>query len=562
MNVSDLSPPFIWPTISGSEDNGQSFGSIFKSLASKVDLISGVIVGAENGTVKWIESLLRDSNRSNGNQGGQLKNQKICIVILLYPSCPTRAEHLSKLLLTCNANDGGNIDLQIRVLTVDKLFGDNCEKPSLPPTIIHASNTRDLSSTLAVSSTGDAGNDPLLTSSFSMVLRADPELTHSWRNWFSYIFEIATPLSAELCSVPYLAPARGTLEALQSWQEYQKLFTKQAELTPIQVLDETTGEMKIQINGKTVTPFDDGKLKLDPLALLFQKVYKNGSLVTIDESSRLKPIAVPVKAMLLDQDSEKSIGAVTHKQSFTLHVLDESAEKSIEKYRTVSSIMELLTVSLSNGNRWIPDLAKVLLGKELHHRNKEGLTMLLRALGVSQKPEGSGITILLNNFIDKKSKRLRNDLDSMYQQLGKGKHVPNDKVSVILDNARGRLKVALDKNIAPDVIYNQIQAPDLSTTDLDSNWAQPLAILYQTSCAIRRCFTDQYFNRAFTGLSFESVDFLPAIDIFSDHIIKEPNKKRAKRELAELEFIYTSDDETNKDKCKLIYAIICNQERD
>jgi hypothetical protein len=390
------------------------------------------------------------------------------------------------------------------------------------------------------------------------VQRPDPELTHSWSNWFNYIFAISTELTADLCSIPFLAPAPGTIEAMQAWQEYQRLFTKQAEVIAVQVLDEKTGKMTLQIDGKPVTPFDDGKLKLDPLALLFQKVYRNGALVTIEEKSRLKPIAVPVKALLLDQDSEQSIGAVTHKQSFTLHVLDESTEKSIEKYRTVSSIMEMLTISLSNSNRWIPDLAKVLLSKELDHRNKEGLTMLLRALGVSQKPQCSEITNLLNNFIDKKSKHLRNDLDSMYQQLGKGKHVPNDKVSVILDNAKWRLKLALDKNIAPNVIYNQIQAPDLSTTDLDSNWAQPLAILYQTSCAIRRCLTDQYFNRAFKGLSFTSAEFLPAIDVFGDCILKDPDDKKAEEELGYIQYIFDLD-EKNKKKCELLYSVISNR---
>jgi hypothetical protein len=562
MNVANLLPPFIWPAIRGSEENGQSFGTIFTSLSSKADLISGVIVGAENGTVRWIESLLRDSNRMYGNQTGKPQKQKVCLVILLYPSCPTRAEHLSKLLLSCNANDGGNVDLEIRVLTADKLFGEDCEKPSLPPTIIQAFNTRDRSSTFAISSIGDAGHDPLLTSSFNMVLHADPELTLSWRDWFNYTFAISKELTADLCSIPYLAPARGTIAAMQSWQEYQSLFTKQAELIAVQVLDETTGENKLQINGKPVTPFDDGKLTLDSLALLFQKVYRNGALVTIDEKSRLKPIAVPVKAMLLDQDAEKAIGAVTRKQSFTLHVLDKKADKSIEKCRLIGDVLELLTISLSNGNRWIPESAKEILNNELDHRHKEGLNLLLSSIGVTEVPNSPATRSLLQDYIKRKADLLCKDLDLMYQELGKGRHVPPDKVLLILDNAVSRLEMALSKKITPSVIFNQVLAPDLSSKAPDSNWAQPLEMLYQTASSIRNCMIDLYFTRAFKGLSFEPVHFLPAIDIFSDHIIKEPNKKRAKRELAELEFIYTSDDETNKDKCKLIYAIICNQERD
>jgi hypothetical protein len=444
------------------------------------------------------------------------------------------------------------------VLTADKLFGTDCEKPSLPPTIINAFNTTDQSSTLAISSVGDAGNDPLLTSTFNMVLRADPELTHSWRNWFNYTFAISKALSADLCSIPYLAPARGTIEAMQSWQEYQSLFTKQDELIAVQVLDETTGEITLQINGKTVTPFDDGKLKLDAITLLFQKIYKSGSLVTIDESSRLKPIAVPVKAMLLDEDQEKSIGAVTRKQSFTLHVLDKKADKRIEKCRSIGDVLELLTISLSNGNRWIPESAKEILNKELDHRHKEGLKLLLSSIGVSEIPKSSETRPVLQDYIKRKADLLCKDLDSMYQELGKGNHVPPDKVVVILNNAISRLETALSKKIPPSVIFNQVLAPDLSPTAPDSNWAQPLEMLYQTSCAIRKGLTDQYFNRAFKGLSFTSDEFLPAIDVFGDCILKDSDSKKAEEELGYIQYIFDLD-EKNKKKCELLYSVISNR---
>jgi hypothetical protein len=139
-----------------------------------------------------------------------------------------------------------------------------------------------------------------------------------------------------------------------------------------------------------------------------------------------------------------------------LQVLDDIAEKAIEKCRKVTDVMELLTYQLSQGNRWLPDAAKGLLERELEKRNTLGQKVLRDALGTND----------IDRFVATRVGDLRKDLDEMYRQLGQGNEVPNDKMGMVLDEIKKRLKQALDTRITPRAIYNRIVPPDLTRSDL------------------------------------------------------------------------------------------------
>ena len=139
------------------------------------------------------------------------------------------------------------------------------------------------------------------------------------------------------------------------------------------------------------------------------------------------------------QQSERTVGALTQKQSFTLQVLDDAVDKAIEKCRKVTDVMELLTYPLSQGNRWLPEEGKGLLEKELKSRNEYGQKALREALG------GNNI----KQFIATRAEKLRKDLNDEYRQLGQGDAVPDDKLKAVLDEVERRLTQALDSRITP-----------------------------------------------------------------------------------------------------------------
>lgn len=291
-----------------------------------------------------------------------------------------------------------------------------------------------------------------------------------------------------------------------------------------------------------------GTTALDPLVQKLQQVYARGWLVTVDETTRVKPLAIPVKAALLSQSSERTVGALTHKRLFSLQVLHGAGAKEVEKCRRVTDLVEFLTYPLSSGNRWLPEAAKRPLETALEARNADGRAALKTALGADDVPK----------FVEKRSQRIREDLDAMYKQLGQGTSVPEDKFKAVLSEVQRRLKAGLSDRITPRSVYNRIAPPDLTATAPQENWAQPLSLLLRAARLQREFLTDPFLARRLSDVSLREEEFLDAMDIFGDNILKEPTIRRAKDESAELTKIEASD-VNPKEKCAALWKLISGE---
>lgn len=534
-------PPFIWPEprcLAG--HTAYETHPPFEAIVAAADLIAGVLVGVGDKTIEWIQALLTIPGP-----------RRISLVILVFPAGPTREEHLIALKMLQTQITGPEQEVAIRLIPVARAFGSDYEMMVLPPTILQAHESDTGRTTLCIGSVGDAGRDPVHSISFNVVFQPDDALRDAWRRWFQYLFASAVPLTTETVRIPRLAPAQGDPAAAEMWKTFEAACRSlQVDQVLRPQVDPRTGEVTVEADGTAVKPWDGGKTALDPLALKLQEVYAHGWLVTVDETTRIKPLAIPVKATLLGQQSERIVGAVTHKQSFSLQVLDEAVGKEVEKCRKVTDLMDLLTYLLSLGNRWLPEAAKALLEKELESRNKSGLDTLTNAIG------GDGIP----QFVQKRQKSIRENLNAMYSQLGQGKAVPDDKLAAVLTQVETRLTAALSARICPRAIYNRIAPPDLTASAPDENWRQPLSLLLQSAWLLRKSLTDPYFPRRLSGLSFGEDEYRVAMDIFSDSILKDPDPRRAREELVALHQIETGD-QKSKEKCAAVWNLIrgCGQ---
>src|SRR5271166_2310738 len=374
-----------------------------------------------------------------------------------------------------------------------------------PPTVVQGHNTQTGRTVISIGSVGDAGSDQVFLGSLNFVFHPDDALRDAWRQWFQFVFSSAVPLSTDTLQIPHLLPAKGDAEASRLWEAFELVCKRDdgAE-TATPTVDPETGEVITDPKGQVVVAWDEGATALDPLARVFQQVYGNGCLVTVDEATRIKPLTIPVSATLLGQQAARNVGALRQRQAFSLQVLDADVDRAIEKCRKVTDLMELLSYPLSKGNRWLPDTAKSLLEKELEFRNEQALKALRDALG------GNSI----ERFIAIRTESIRKDLNEMYRQLGQGNEVPDDKLKIVLNDINLRLTQALNTRITPRAVYNRIGAPDLTVYAPDENWNQPLSILVRSSRILRESLTDPYFTRRFTGMSFLEKDFREACDVF------------------------------------------------
>jgi hypothetical protein len=596
-----VKPPFIWP------DNRVRAGVVryaetppWRGLLGDSDLVSGVIVGASDATVTWIEELLAQDGKRH-----------ICLVLVLVPAGPTRAEHLRRINAARAARDGGDVALTVRLLPMAHILDGDCERVTVPPTVIQGHDSQTGRATMCVGSVGDVGHDRLSVGSLNLVFQPDDAMRDAWRRWFQYLFSAAAALTPETSEIPHLMPAKGDPEAAVLWEAFKLACAGQGDERAAPRIDPKTGEVTADPNGEKTVPWDGGKTALDAVAQVFQQVYANGWLVTVDEATRIKPLAIPVKATLLGQQSERIVGALKQKQSFTLQVLDDTVDKAIEKCRKVTDLMELLTYPLSQGNRWLPDAAKGLLEKELAARNVQGQKVLWDALGgngvapaaaktvveavlqsgsdpVKQAvvtamgkrkvtPEAADQAVrtvltsasdevrtdlraavsaqLVRQLIERRKESIRNDLNRMYRELGQGDAVPSDKLQTVLDDVEERLTTALNQRITPRAVYNRIGAPDLTAGAPDENWGQPLALLLRAGRVLREMLTDSYFPRRFSGLAFSDEDFRRAMNVFGDGIATKPETAQARDDLQRMDEIQESDQPT-KQKCQEVWRLI------
>ncbi|MFZ4594504.1 MAG: DUF3293 domain-containing protein [Verrucomicrobiaceae bacterium] len=533
-----VSPPFIWPDarvltgVAAYHDSPPS-----KKCFATADLISGVLVGADDGTIEWLtELLMRDLPC------------RICLVLVLPAAGPTREEHLRALHMLQASRTTNEKKLDLRLLPINRSYDGDCERFILPPTAIQAHDSKTGQTFMSVGSTGDAGYEPTILGSLNIVFQPDDTLRDEWRRWFQFVFESASPLTEDNVLIPHLVPAKGDPEAAARWEAYlQSCLSRKEASEQIPSVDPKTGEVIAIADGKPVEPWDAGVTELDPLAQVFQKVYAEGWLVTIDEATRIKPLTIPLKATLMGQQSERIIGAVTQRQSFSLKVLDDVADKAMEKFRTVTDLVSLLTLPLSKGNRWLPDSARSLLEKEVEARNIAGRQALAKALGGEEAKD-------IASFIDARKESIRKNVNEMYRQLGQGDAVPEDKFQAVLQDVENRLKGALNARLAPRLVFNRIAAPALAGKSPDENWSQPLSLISHAAETLRKSVTDPYFIRQFTGLSFGEKVFREVFNPFGDQVVTSQDQQHCKDDLRVIDSILDSELPI-KARCKMLWHL-------
>lgn len=556
-------PPFLWPdTRSLAKIASYPEMPPMANVVRDADLISGVLVDATEGTLAWLEDLLcRNPAR------------RIRLVVVISPACPTREEHLRaflKLSESHRTEKGGPLDVSI--LAMSAHYGEDCRHAVLPPTTIQAHNSKSGETWTCIGSVGDSGHGPIFTGSLNLVFRSDPALRNAWRKWFQYLQGSAARLTEETCQIPHLVPPHGTEEAALAWAEFMATCAQAGDddaATP--TVDPETGEVIADAEGHPSDPWDGGDTALDALAEKFQEIYAAGSLVSVNELTRIKPLEIPVKAALLGQSSVKTVGALTQKQSFTLMIFDEHICKEIDKCRKIADLVEVLTFPLSLGNRWLPNAAKPLLERELEARNERGLKTLVEALGgkpeslaanaggsdeEKKKARQEQIKALVADFIARKKEVILTDLNQMYRDLKRGEAVPDDKAKEVLDEVEKRLSAALGARVTPTCTYNSLAPPDLSPTALDDNWIQPLSLLAEAARKFREQLADPfYFDRKFSGKAFTKEEFLQTCNVFEDRIVALPDYDRAKAEIVTIKEILDSET-TPKEKCQAVWKLV------
>lgn len=525
---------YIWPEASQLiGDSTNNVLPVFRGALAKAKGVFGVISGLHDAGVGLIEELLQ-LNRELAFR----------LVLKVWPACPTTGSNLKRLL---ELRERFPERLAVRLKASHGILDHGL-------TILCASGPHPKDSCLILGKMTDLGT---ISSDIGEggVLRADAATIEAFRRRFlwqwAHSTELSTPGAAD---IPALALPEGSREAAARWEDYQDRLngvTRSAPELTVEV-DPETGEVTlVDGNGDPVAdPIAEiGFEKMDPLAMWVAELYSAGQIVSIDKTSRIPPVDVPVNPAAFGDNSEMSRGDVSRKVSMRASVIKDADLKEIEKHRgMVRTILNRLSFSLADGLRWVPDTSRELLAAELEHADAAGRAALLKAVGGESSLD-------IDAFVDSRKAELSKSLTDMAAALG----APTAEVDRVLEEtltkAKERLKRAKGGSLLPTLSWTRIAF----STDEDehaSPWGQAATFLFAVARFPRKALTDGFFMR---GLSCNVLDLVEAMNIAGDDLCRDLRARnissRCRQELLIIDRIAEEVSEP-KDRCRLLRLLL------
>ena len=531
-------PPFIWPSAAWQE--GDERADILQHALEDATRILGMASAIDRRGVEWLQEFLDQSS-----------DPQVLVVLAVFGGCPTRSDDLLRLLDLQDRTENGRI--QFRILPM-------ADGPGAPANCLVAVPAEEYPAVFLFGPTPNFGIDSADRTQVNMCFEAEPLLSDQWRQWFERIWPQAAPLTEATADIPALAPAPGTPDAAAQWQTYCDLCAQVVEPRDggPPATDPETGEVlsgRKSDGPEDPTPTEIVKLpKLDKLADRVARLFKTGRQITIDHSSAVRPLEVPVSPRLLGQKAQTRDGAVVQRQSFTVSAFSEAELKKIKVHRQATrTIAEKLGLPLAQGVYWLPAKAVKIFEREQQAANEEAKKALDELVGKNA-----------DSFVNNKLGSIQSDLQKAYQRLGGQGEVSQSALREVIDDLKRRISHALEGPLVAQVTYSAIQfLPPQEQSDGQAPWAQAEKLILALARFPRNVIAHP--KRSLSALITHESEILAVMDVENDAILKEPGtrlgaEKRARSEEQVLDRI--SDAEiTSRDRCKAGLMLIEGRSR-
>jgi hypothetical protein len=392
---------------------------------------------------------------------------------------------------------------------------------------------------------------------FNVVLAAEPMLGDAWRQWFEWMWWAAVPMAHETISIPHLVPARGTTEAADTWQAYLTRCRQ------TRAGGEGLGDVKVTVDpdsgevtatgpaGAHPSPADTiGLPKADPLVERIARIYERGSLATIDKSTRVPPLVVPIKAEVFGTPGQRQVGVGARRTEYRFKILQDKDSQELERIRrSAGELLTRLSFQLAEGVRWMPLAARPLFEAELERANGRGRTRLEKVVGSD-----------VDAFVKGRRDQVRQAASEFYRELHPGQDAPESIVDEILRQGTERLNAAVSGSFLPRVTPARIRFDVGEDSTWISRWGQAATLLNEVAAFPRRILTDRFFLQ---GLDVDEDKLLEAMDVCGDAIVQAIGtrgvKDRARDDLEVLGRLSGSGLDARR-RCELLLALMTGED--
>lgn len=466
-------------------------------------------------------------------------------VIVLYPTCATREEHLLRL--------GGLQEAFGERFMAHLLLKDWNDHPSSNIMLLY----------------GEEGSEPLLRVGptpnverarpvelwhVNLVFHSDPLLADSVRRWFDHAWLCGASLSEETAHIPHLVRPQGNQQAVVLWEQYRAAFGGDSLFTtalPQVSVNPDTGEVTATDVGAGVAVVAPSVAlhlpKADPLAQAAMALLARGTLVSVDKATRAKPLDMPISPRLFGLTPQQQHGRVMVERAFRVSVLNEDELKELEKYRKrIGLLVDKFSASLGDGLHWMPFAARPIFEQMIEVQNTEGLARFQTILG------GDPV-----RFVDDQRDRLREDTNSTLRAvMGSNQVLSDGQFEAVLDSLKERLQGVLSVGrLLPQVSHLNVGLNLSDAGEDDPRWNQVLLLLMNLAVKQREAVASPYFWREFAPKP--PSDYLTAMDPLDDYIRGSAGTVAvAQRELDQLRELRDATDVPARQRCIAVWELV------
>jgi hypothetical protein len=383
-----------------------------------------------------------------------------------------------------------------------------------------------------------------------MHIDADGAAFKMWLDRFVILRESAVPLTALTARVPRLVPARGSLEAAESWRAYLNSCRELAGscLPPSINADDATEVTQERTQAAVERICHAAGIDPpDSLAPTLASILSKGHIVTIDKSSRTPPLELPVKAEWLGVESLRSVGLFSRETKYRLRIFDDKTHKDLNHRRNgVTTLLKRLSFPIADNLHWMPHAAKPLFQKEWKRLEHEAQAIIRGLIGNGAP-----------TFAKHRRQAIEKDANQFYQEFHPNETIETETVSKIMAGLEDRLQSAGSGDYLPSVSYASISfVPGPESTHV-SEWAQPRTLLVAIAKFVREAITDPYF---FRGYRVSQEEIISAMNVAEDCLVphfSDPHARAlADDQLATIARIDADELMSDREKCEKLLSII------
>ncbi len=394
----------------------------FPTYGLRLKSVFGVVSQPDKLAVDWFSYLLEAR-----------KDFQLRLIASVFPACSTTEDDLGRFLVLQSCNSGR---AKIRLFPERSL--------TIRATSLLCAIDVDNQARMVVGSCDNMGFADQSPSQIQVSAPVSQDLLDALCRTFDQVWSRSGELTEErIRQFPKLVLPAGTAEGARLWQSFLDACV------PLDDQPDSVGDAPdVATAEQASSPTQEiGVKRLQPIERELSLLFRLGKIAILDESSRMKPLDVPLKPEWFGQESLIKAGSIKSSTSMKISPFEPNEFSKLEKLRTAfADLLAATSFSLANKVRWMPDRVQPRFWKEVDLLKRRWKTMLDEIVGSDPR-----------EFLNLRRTKIHNDAQEVYERFHPGQKIGADSLRWIEEEIGKRIRHLFETPYEPRFSFSGMQ---------------------------------------------------------------------------------------------------------